>query len=129
VSRLEALESKLSAHPLWSDTSLLPRLIALQHKEALASAARAARKELKAAQVGGGRREGEGQGDVIGVAGVGLMGWLVFVLTCRYCGCLVAYHVHRVYHVVCTSDVTLSCGSICAYVGCTCHVTLSCGSI
>lgn len=50
VSRLEALESKLSAHPLWSDTSLLPRLIALQHKEALASAARAARKELKAAQ-------------------------------------------------------------------------------
>lgn len=54
VSRLEALESKLAAHRLWSDPHLLPRLVALQHKEALGAAARAAKKELKAAQVRGG---------------------------------------------------------------------------
>jgi hypothetical protein len=51
VSRLEALESKLAGHRLWSDPSLLPRLVALQHKESLGAAARAAKKELKAAQV------------------------------------------------------------------------------
>jgi hypothetical protein len=60
VSRLEALEWKLCAHPLWADPLLLPRLVALQHKEAMAAAARAARKELKAAQVrlGGGEAQG-----------------------------------------------------------------------
>jgi hypothetical protein len=56
VSRLEALESKLAAHPMWSDPRLLPRLVALQHKEAMGAAARAAHKELKAAQVRQGYR-------------------------------------------------------------------------
>jgi hypothetical protein len=51
VSRLEALESKLASHSLWGDSQLLPRLVALQHKDSLAAAARAAKKELKAAQV------------------------------------------------------------------------------
>jgi hypothetical protein len=51
VSRLEALESKLASHSQWGDSQLLPRLVALQHKESLAAAARAAKKELKAAQV------------------------------------------------------------------------------
>jgi hypothetical protein len=50
VSRLEALEARLTSHALWASSSLLPGLVALQHKQALAAAARAAKKELKAAQ-------------------------------------------------------------------------------
>jgi hypothetical protein len=49
VSRLEALEARLTSHTLWASSSLLPGLVALQHKQALAAAARAAKKELKAA--------------------------------------------------------------------------------
>jgi hypothetical protein len=50
VSRLEAVEARLAGHALWASASLLPGLVALQHKQALAAAARAAKKELKAAQ-------------------------------------------------------------------------------
>jgi ATP-dependent RNA helicase DOB1 len=50
VSRLEAVEARLASHALWGSPQLLPGLVALQHKQDLAAAARAARKELKAAQ-------------------------------------------------------------------------------
>uniref|UniRef100_A0A383WJ44 Helicase ATP-binding domain-containing protein n=1 Tax=Tetradesmus obliquus TaxID=3088 RepID=A0A383WJ44_TETOB len=50
VSRLEALEGRLAGHALWASKALLPGLVALQHKQGLAAAARAAKKELKAAQ-------------------------------------------------------------------------------
>jgi ATP-dependent RNA helicase DOB1 len=50
VSRLEAVEARLASHALWSSPALLPGLVALQHKQALAAAARAAKRELKAAQ-------------------------------------------------------------------------------
>lgn len=51
VSRLESLESRLHSHPLWSSQTLLPGLVALQHKHSLAAAAKQAKKDLKAAQV------------------------------------------------------------------------------
>jgi ATP-dependent RNA helicase DOB1 len=50
VYRLEAVEARLASHALWGSPQLLPGLAALQHKQDLAAAARAAKKELKAAQ-------------------------------------------------------------------------------
>jgi hypothetical protein len=76
VSRLEALESKLSSHALWGDTQLLPRLVALQHKESLAAAARAAKKELKAAQV----------------SRTLALFWFGFQHACHCCGVAVLFH-------------------------------------
>lgn len=58
VSRLEALESRLVSHPLWHSPLLLPGLVSLQHRSSLAAAARAAKRELKAAKVG--RERGDG---------------------------------------------------------------------
>lgn len=58
VSRLESVEARLAGHQLWGSPRLLPALVALQHKQALAAAARTAKKELKAAHVRRGHSAG-----------------------------------------------------------------------
>jgi hypothetical protein len=57
VTRLEGLDSRLQSHPLWQQQQLLPWLVTWQHKVGLTAAARQAKKDLKAAQVGGEKGE------------------------------------------------------------------------